>query len=274
MAGPTAPHLLMKASPCFFHVLYDAMRVVPMFAKGDTCILEHTSRCGPWHVDVAVGECHQLRHKAPHIAPIGIHVLCICHGVALHRCEPLTDARQALVLPHHAVDRAVGVGECDMEPFLPLDPRNSEHLDQELPYTMPHVLLHVPRGQELSHGSVHGRISSFSIFPGLQSLFALGPWQSAVDWPHRRLGEIPPIIKHPVAVVAPCHAPEPLLGLWDALIQLPVDVHHAQEAESEVSRKLGLLGLSPCVSCDAALVLKQASVSKERFQSTPSSLFR
>ena len=49
-------------------------------------------------------ELSQFRYEAPYVLAIGVLLRRVLDRVALHRGEPLGDAAQALMLPHHAVD--------------------------------------------------------------------------------------------------------------------------------------------------------------------------
>mmetsp|Transcript_40087 Transcript_40087/g.101444 ORF Transcript_40087/g.101444 Transcript_40087/m.101444 type:complete len:204 (-) Transcript_40087:52-663(-) len=104
---------------------YDAGGV--RLAEDDLSVPQHLRRRLPRAVDVLGRQPRELRHP---LARVGaVRVLRV--GQRVHHKVPLINARFSRILPHHAVNREVGVHQRVMEPLRARPPMDVEVLRQE-----------------------------------------------------------------------------------------------------------------------------------------------
>jgi hypothetical protein len=105
----------------------------------------------------------------PNVLSIWIGLLRLTHWMAFYTCEPLRNACEPLVLPHHGIYCNVGIGKANMEPFFALHPRGPDDLHKKLPHNVSQMLLEVTSLAELTHCSIDKWPARRSALPCTQS---------------------------------------------------------------------------------------------------------
>mmetsp|Transcript_103356 Transcript_103356/g.221068 ORF Transcript_103356/g.221068 Transcript_103356/m.221068 type:complete len:303 (-) Transcript_103356:895-1803(-) len=220
-------HLLQKSTARTLHIIYYSARVISSSAtQHHAGGFQSLSWCQPGCMEIRRRQICKLWDPLPDVCARRVDVFRVAHRVAVHPGQPLGNADQALVLPHHCIDRKVTVRKGNMKPVFAEAPIDAQDLHQELPHSVPHVLLDVTRRKELPHRCVYQGVPCAASTPSLQSFTWCLPLEIEVGMPHGLLGQHRPCSKHPVSVVPPSTPAEPLTCLIGGTIRPPVYLYH------------------------------------------------
>mmetsp|Transcript_18904 Transcript_18904/g.54163 ORF Transcript_18904/g.54163 Transcript_18904/m.54163 type:complete len:261 (-) Transcript_18904:885-1667(-) len=193
----------------------------------------------PRAMDVLHGQVSELREPSPHVGALGVDLLAGIDRV--HHEVPSADAGVTTHLPHHRIDRDVGVYQGVIVPCEAVLPTQVQMLDEELCRDVAQVVAHPTHLPQLPHRCVDQREARLAALPAPQCQPRAAPLLVLVVGPDADGVRIGPAEELSVGLVPPDHAlrEKPAQVEGQSLPATSIDVARREVAEAKVGAEDG-----------------------------------